>query len=124
MRQQPLHLDLFTGNDAGDSVSVLLGDGQGSFDAAVTYPAGNTHSVAVADLDGDGQVDLLAAGNTDTHVNFWRSVGDGTFQETSGIDLGNATARSVATADFNGDGRLDLAVADAVSTLHIFAAKP
>jgi hypothetical protein len=117
------HLDLFTGNDASGSVSVLLGNGHGTFDAAVTYPAGNTHSVALADLDGDGHADLLAAGYDETHVNFWRGVGNGTFQETSGIDVGKATARSVATADFNGDGKLDLAVADVGLTLYTFLAK-
>jgi len=51
-------LDVITGNDASNSLSVLVGGGDGTFADAQTYPAGNTHTVAVVDLDGDGKLDL------------------------------------------------------------------
>ncbi len=41
-----------------DSLSVLVGGGDSTFADAQTYPAGNTHTVAVVDLDGDGKLDL------------------------------------------------------------------
>lgn len=120
---QDLRPDLLTGDDGGNSVSVLMGKGDGSFGDAQILPAGNTHTVALADLDGDGNLDLLAGGYTDTDVKFWRGSGDGSFMTTAGIALGDVTARGLAAADLNGDGKLDLAIADAVTAIHIFLAK-
>ncbi len=54
--------DLVTANDAADDVSVLLGNGDGTFQAAARIFAGDVpRSVAVADLDGDTVPDLVTA---------------------------------------------------------------
>jgi hypothetical protein len=106
------HQDLLTGNDASNNISVLLGNGDGSFADADGINAGNTHSIAIVDLDRDGHLDLLAAGYTDGFVRFYRGDGGGGFTSTAGIDLGGAHARGVVTGDFDEDGRLDLAVTD------------
>jgi hypothetical protein len=54
--------DLVTANVGGYDVSVLLGNGDGSFRAAVSFVAGaRPYSVAVADLDGDSLPDLVTA---------------------------------------------------------------
>lgn len=100
--------DLLTGNDNSRSISVLLGKGDGSFGAAQKLPAGNTYSVAMTDLDGDGALDLLSAG-AEGAISFWRGRGDGTFAATANIAT-NVDPRAVATGDFNADGKLDLVV--------------
>ncbi|PYJ58990.1 MAG: hypothetical protein DME24_14385, partial [Verrucomicrobia bacterium] len=86
---------------ASHGVSVLLGRGDGAFEAALNYPAGG-YSVAVADLNGDGKADLA------TSSSLLFGNGDGTFQ--AAINSGTS-GHLVAAGDFNGDGKPDLAVA-------------
>jgi hypothetical protein len=102
------------GNGAG--VSVLLGNGDGSFQTAHTYDAGSGPlSVAVGDFNSDGTPDLAVANGGDSHGN-GRGVsvllgnGDGSFQAAHTYDAGGY-ATSVAVGDFNGDGSDDLAAA-------------
>jgi hypothetical protein len=98
----------------GCSVGVLLGNGDGTFQAAVTYSAGglNTMTVAVADVNGDGKPDLLTA-NADGGPNGYGSLavllgnGDGTFQPPIIIDPGKGGASALAVADVSGDGKPD-----------------
>ncbi|WP_174805440.1 FG-GAP-like repeat-containing protein, partial [Hymenobacter sp. UV11] len=62
-------LDLLTANYNGNSVSVRLNDGSGSFGGGSNPAVGsNPYSVAVGDVDGDGDLDLLAANNTGSSV--------------------------------------------------------
>ena len=106
------HADVYTGNDAGGSVSILLGHGDGTFAQPVTLAAGNTHSIDIADLTGDGYLDLISGGRTDQYVNFYRNDGSGNFVRNQPIQTGGPTARGVLAADFNEDGRADIAVTD------------
>ncbi|MFI5377668.1 MAG: Ig-like domain-containing protein [Tepidisphaerales bacterium] len=100
--------DIVTVN--GDSISVLLNRGAGSFQPAVTTAVTGAADVAVADVNQDGRADLLvAAGSTNTVV-LLLGNGDGTFQ-TARLALNfGAPVTSVAVADFNLDGRPDLVV--------------
>jgi hypothetical protein len=98
------------------TVSILLGKGDGTFRAAVRYPAGVTPAhVAVGDFNGDGIPDLAVANFSDANGNGSVSIllgkGDGTFQAAVNHAAG-LTAVAVAVADFNGDGIPDLAVAN------------
>jgi hypothetical protein len=92
------------------TVSVLLGQGDGTFQSAVNYPAGSyPWSVVVADFNGDGKPDLAVAAPT---VRVLLGNGDGTFQTTNISYVAGASPTAVAVGDFNGDGFPDLAVAN------------
>jgi hypothetical protein len=100
-------------------VSVLLGNGDGTFQPALSFGSGapvGAH-VAVADVNGDGKLDLILTSfqgeaNGDGTAAVFLGNGDGTFQSPVLYDSGVPGANVVAVADVNGDGVLDLLVAD------------
>lgn len=69
-------------------------------------------TVASGDIDGDGLVDLVAAGATDPNLTWWQSLGNGTFSQHV-IATGVADIVDVHIADLDGDGDLDLVAAAA-----------
>jgi hypothetical protein len=94
----------------GPGVSVLLGNGDGTFQPAVNFSVGPLpQSVAVGDFNGDGKLDLAVVDLTTGNVSILLGNGDGMFQAAVDYNVGGG-AYSVAVADFNGDGNLDLAV--------------
>jgi len=104
-------VDLAVANEGGGSggnVSVLLGNGDGSFQTHVDYAAGSKpDGVVAADFNGDGTLDLAVANFGSSNVSILLGNGDGSFQ--SHVDYGvGSQPMSVATGDFNGDGKLDL----------------
>jgi hypothetical protein len=95
------------GGFSASGVSVLLGNGDGTFQAAVNYGAGGsvpTTSVVVGDFNGDGIADLVAAG-----VGLLLGNGDGTFQAPLILSWGTYLPMFLAAGDFDGDGNADLA---------------
>ena len=110
------NLDLAVANEGSANVSVLLGNGDGSFQSTVNYGAGDEPvSVAIGDLNGDGDLDLAVAngwhGGAPGNVSVLLGNGDGSFQSAANYDAGE-DPQSVAIGDLNGDGDLDLAVAN------------
>jgi len=104
----------------GGSLGVMLGNADGTFQPAVTYGSGGVTplSVAVADVNGDGKLDLVVAnrcGNNgclnESLVGVLLGNGDGTFQEAVTYGAGGLFATSVAIADVNGDAKPDVLVA-------------
>jgi hypothetical protein len=98
----------------GGVVSVLLGNGDGTFQTAVPHNVGqgDLDSVAVADVNGDGVPDLVVANEANSTVGVLLGKGDGTFQQVVNYSSGGAFPTSVAVADVNSDGKPDLLVAN------------
>ena len=112
--------DLVLTNQCNDSscdhgtVGVLLGNGDGTFQPAVSYGSGglSAQSVQVADVNADGKLDVLVANRDDATVGVLLGNGDGTFQTAVPYSSGAVQANSVAVADVNADGKPDLLVAN------------
>jgi hypothetical protein len=97
---------------SGSSVSVLLGNGNGTYLNQRTFAIGSSpFSVAVSDVNGDGKPDLLVANSGDGNVGMLIGNGNGSFQPQVPIAVG-AGPVSVAVSDMNGDGKRDLVVAN------------
>src|SRR5205085_10762080 len=99
-------------------IGVMLGNGNGTCQAAPTYSTvdpllgfgRDPAAVAVGDFNGDGKLDIVTADKTDNTVSLLLGNGDGTFQAAHAITLHNATfPTALAVGDFNGDGKLDIA---------------
>jgi hypothetical protein len=105
-------MDLVTANGRDGSISVLLGNGDGTFAAPVTYPAGTDPvAVAVGDLNGDGFPDLVVADSAGNSVQMLLNNGGGSFAAPVAIPDGTGPV-AVILADVTGDGHLDVVVAD------------
>src|SRR5271170_3448340 len=103
-------LDLITANYSSNTVSILIGNGNGTFKTQVTYPVGNgPDSVAVADFNGDGIPDLVVANEHSGTVSILLGNGNGTFQKAITYNAG-VYPSSVAVGDFNGDTHADIVV--------------
>jgi hypothetical protein len=104
-------------NCSNGEVGVLLGNGDGTFQTAVTYSSGGffADSVAVADVNGDGKPDILVANTGGVPICSGGGVGvllgngDGTFKTAVTYCSGGGPV-SLAVADVNGDGKPDLVV--------------
>ena len=104
--------DLVVANEGDGTVSVLLGNGDGSFQAQQTYNVGNCpYGIAVGDFNGDGKPDIVVVNECDNTASVLLGNGDGTFQAQQTFAVGNY-AVSVAVGDFNGDGNPDLVAAN------------
>ena len=102
-------LAVATGNN---TVSILLGNGTGSFPTHVQYSVpGNPVAIIVGDFNGDGIPDIATADQYTSQVSILLGNGDGTFQAHQEYATGPEPA-ALAAGDFNGDGILDLAVVD------------
>ena len=91
-------------------ISVLLGNGDGTFQNEQRFVTGGPLEITVGDFNGDGQLDLAATLNLRTEVSVLLGNGDGTFQSEQRFVTGRGLG--ITVGDFNGDGRQDLATAN------------
>ena len=103
-------LDIVAANFEDSTVSVLLGNGDGTFQAARNYATGS-YPVSVAVGNFHGHLDIVTANAGDGTVSLLPGNGDGTFQLGRTVATASGTA-SLAVGDVNGDGHLDLVIAD------------
>jgi Domain of unknown function (DUF4347)/NPCBM/NEW2 domain/Glucose / Sorbosone dehydrogenase/FG-GAP-like repeat/Calx-beta domain len=103
-------LDIATANAGSNNVSVLLGNGNGTFAPAANFGVGvEPKSVFAADFNGDNKLDLFTANQISNNVSVLLGNGDGTFAPaaTYGAVPG---AHEAISADIDGDGDLDITV--------------
>jgi len=113
--------DLALANLDSNSVSVLLGNGDGTLAAAVHYEVGTPPGfLAIGDLNRDGRADLVVASPDGSGISMLQGNGDGTFAAAVHSITG-VRAASMAIGDLNDDGHPDLALSnltgDSVSVL-------
>jgi hypothetical protein len=95
---------------AAGSVAVFLADNKGVYRLSATYAVGaGPVSVALADVNGDRNLDIVALNRLDKTATVMLGVGDGTFRQPMTFPLAGAPI-AVAVGDLNKDGKLDLAV--------------
>ena len=87
---------------------------------SVELQAENTHALAAADIDGDGDLDLFRGNDGLPASGLWRNDGAGLLLKDAAVLFGNAGVSAACFADFNGDGDMDLAVAYAADGVRIF----
>lgn len=103
--------DLAVANFSDNTVGILLGNGDGTFQGEEVYRTGDSpFDVAVGDFNGDGKMDLVSANNSNT-LSLLLGKGDGNFEAVQNYPTGYSPC-SVAVGDFDGDGKPDVALAD------------
>ena len=94
------------------TISVLLGNGDGTFQTAIPHNVGKgPTSIAAGDLDRNGKMDLVVANGQDNNVTLLLGNNNGTFTTLRSLAVGT-NPKSVAIDDFNGDLKPDIVVAN------------
>ncbi len=103
--------DLCTANISGDSISILLGNGDGTYAPAQTLSTGNgARGITVLDLDGDGDLDIATSGYFSSLLYLVYNDGTGRFGDVTSLQAGISGEWSVQADDMDGDGLFDLVV--------------
>jgi len=101
-------LILIASEIGSSGVMVMLNNGTGGFGISGYYPAGNTpYAAVVADVNGDGQLDVITPNHGDNTLTVLTNNGTGIFGSNTTVHVGSGP-ESAAAADLNGDGRMDL----------------
>ena len=104
--------DLVVANQTGNNVSILSGNGNGTFGAPTNYAAGNgPRAVVTGDFNGDGKIDIAVADAAGNNISVLINNGGGGFNSAVVYNVGTDPLAIIA-GDFTGHGKTDLAVAN------------
>ncbi len=109
-------LDLVVVNSHSSDLTIMLGDGNGGFPLTSTLrleadrQTNRPKSVALADFDGDGNLDILVASEGSPSLRLLLGDGAGTFVPSAAVLPSPAKLKAIATGDLDGDGLPDIAV--------------
>lgn len=108
--------DLVTANFGSDTVSLLLGQGNGKFRTAQTFRVGSRpNSVVSGDFNRDGRLDLVTANSGSNSLSLLLGNSSGGFRSATTLQVRGIQPFGVAMGDFDRDGNLDLVSADSIS---------
>ncbi|GAA2663686.1 hypothetical protein GCM10009864_34940 [Streptomyces lunalinharesii] len=105
--------DLATSNTNTNNVSVVLGNGDGTFGAATQFGLADgtgPQSIAAADLNRDGHLDLITSNSSTGTLSVLRGDGHGGFGTASSVSAGVALPSKLKLADVNRDGKPDAVI--------------
>lgn len=108
--------DIIVANRGGpDNLSenfICRNDGQGRFPACTSLSSKSATTIAAADMDGNGSIDLIVPHRDRGQSYLFLNDGTGQFAAKLPIGPADASTRAVATGDLDGDGRPDLIMGD------------
>jgi FG-GAP-like repeat/Calx-beta domain/FG-GAP repeat/HYR domain len=112
--------DIVVGKN-GSTVQVFINTGGGTFAPAVSYATGSQpYSIGLADVNGDGLLDIVTANLSSGNMSVLINQGAGTFITSAPIPVGNAP-NGLVLEDFNADGRVDVVIVrQSPATLTVF----
>lgn len=107
------------GSGGPGSVSILLGNGNGTFETHIDYLVGNYPvGIVAADFNNDGKLDLAVVNDYDSTISLLFGNGDGTFKPQTLLPVGTEP-NSLGSGDFNNDGKADLITSNASGTVSV-----
>ena len=103
-------VDILASNFSGNTISLLRGNGNGTFAARVDFPARDKpYGLAVADVDGDGLADVVVSNRDEGGISTLKGMPNGVFGAPQSIIIGPLPQRP-QLRDVNQDGALDVVV--------------
>lgn len=117
-------LDIISGCQGADNINILLGNGNGTFQAPMAYPSnvggGSITELIAGDFNNDGAIDVVCTNDASGNMNLMLNQGNGVF--SAGINIASGFPyHTLAVADFDEDGNLDIAVSQySTNMVHVF----
>ncbi len=110
-------IDIATGNFTGNNITILLGNGNGTFGTRTDVPlGGSARGVAARDYDGDGDQDIAISVPGMDRFAIMINNGAGVFSPPTFVETGQTSEYGLAAADMNNDGILDLVIGNEASS--------